>query len=378
MWLSFHAFMRLIFTNIIMQHTSHFKWLHHHPSKAQEPSHCHHGDRRSPTPTLAELSEKSVTRQLHPNFHSVSVMFLEWNCLSGLAPLKPIIVLRPVLGWPAGLTCHSNCLTHSPQTTHVENNESRFTPGWAHSLLAPKAGCCDSTSSLLEVALTNHNTSVRLTVSAHLTCTDTRMHAKPNIFLLLLCEALRWLISDPVSSPSQLNFEVQCKAIHTTPLNHEGLLQIPLIHKTLPAVSIALFIYTAYSSAYTHLCMWPHLPGLLRQVSARVLKGESSHLCAKRKMCSTGEAMLFSPSVNMLINGTVSLSTPHLLKCFTWCLAQVLHAALPFHHFHTNLEWLSLCPFSSAPENTCIQTHTDWIVDDFAATRGKWLETSQC
>lgn len=135
-WLSFHVFMRLIFTNIIMQHTSHFKWLHHHPSKAQEPSHCHHGDRRSPTPTRAELSEKSVTRQLHPNFHSVSVMFLEWNCLSGLAPLKPIIVLRPVLGWPAGLTCHSNCLTHSPQTTHVENNESRFTPGWAHPMLS--------------------------------------------------------------------------------------------------------------------------------------------------------------------------------------------------------------------------------------------------
>lgn len=212
----------------------------------------------------------------------------------------------------------------------------------------------------------------------HIWLAQTRRHAKPDIFLLLPCGALRWLISDPVSSPSQLNFEVQCKAIHTTPLKQEGLLQIPLIHKTLPAVSIALFIYTAYSSAYTHLCMWPHLPRLLRQVSARVLKGESSHLCAKRKMCSTGEAMLFSPSVNMLINGTVSLSTPHLLKCFTWCLAQVLHAALPFHHFHTNLEWPSLCPFSSAPENTCIQTHTDWIVDDFAATRGKWLETSQC
>lgn len=129
MWLSFHAFMRLIFTNIIMQHTSHFKWLHHHPSKAQEPSHCHHGDRRSPTPTLAELSEKSVTRQLHPNFHSVSVMFPEWNCLSGLAPLKPIIVLRPVLGWPAGLTCHSNCLTHSPPNHTCRKQRITFHSG---------------------------------------------------------------------------------------------------------------------------------------------------------------------------------------------------------------------------------------------------------
>ena len=122
--------MRLIFTNIIMQHTSHSKWLHRHPSEAQGPSHCHHGDSRTPLWHRHNRAHwKSVTLQLHPNFHSVSVMFLEWNCLSGLAPLKPIIVLRPVGGWPAGLTCHSCCLTHSPKTAHVENSESHFTPG---------------------------------------------------------------------------------------------------------------------------------------------------------------------------------------------------------------------------------------------------------
>lgn len=30
--------------------------------------------------------------------HSVSVMCLKWNCLSGRAPLEPIIGLRPGLG----------------------------------------------------------------------------------------------------------------------------------------------------------------------------------------------------------------------------------------------------------------------------------------
>ncbi len=126
---SFHVFMRLIFTNIIMQHTSHFKWLHNRRSVAQGPSHCHHGDSRTQLWHKHNRAQwKSVTLQLHPNFHSVSVMFLEWNCLSGLAPLKQFIVLRPVRGWPAVLTCHSSRLTHSPKP-HIENSESHFTPG---------------------------------------------------------------------------------------------------------------------------------------------------------------------------------------------------------------------------------------------------------
>lgn len=83
-----------------------------------------------------------------------------------------------------------------------------------------------------------------------------------------------------------------------------------------------------HSPAHTHLHMWPNLPRLLRQVSARVLRGESSHLRAKRKMCSTGEIALHSHGVNILINGTVSLGTPHLLKHFSGFLARLLHAAL--------------------------------------------------
>lgn len=54
-------------------------------------------------------------------------MCLKWKCLSGRAPLKPIIGLRPVRGWPAGLTCHSSCLTLSQKNTRVKNSESRFT-----------------------------------------------------------------------------------------------------------------------------------------------------------------------------------------------------------------------------------------------------------
>lgn len=137
-WFSFHVFMRLILTNIIMQHTSHFKWLHRHPSVAQGPSHCHHGDSRTPLWQTQQSSVK-VTLQLHSNFYSVSVMFPEWNCLSGLAPLKPVIVLRPVRGWPAGLTCHSSFLIYFPSNpAQVENSESRFTPGvfWSYVVIS--------------------------------------------------------------------------------------------------------------------------------------------------------------------------------------------------------------------------------------------------
>lgn len=133
---------------------------------------------------------KSVTLQLNPNFHSVSVMFLEWNCLSGLAPLKPIIVLRPVRGWPAGLTCHSSCLTHSPKT-HMSKTANRVSLlGCSHlvsSFLIGSRGWLlwqRGISSLLEVALTNHNTSVHLTMSAHLTCTHT-CHAQTHIHLYI-------------------------------------------------------------------------------------------------------------------------------------------------------------------------------------------------
>lgn len=138
---------------------------------------------------------KSVTLQLHPNFHSVSVMFPEWNCLSGLAPLKPVIVLRPVLGWPAGLTCHSSCLTHSPKP-HMSKTANHISlRGWSRltsSFLIGSWGWLlwqRSTSSLLEVALTNHNTSVHLTVSAHLTCTHT-----PTCFDFYPCKDLCWLV----------------------------------------------------------------------------------------------------------------------------------------------------------------------------------------
>jgi len=187
--------MELIFTNIIMQHASHFKWLHRHLSVAQGPSHCHHGDSRTSLWHRHNRAQwKSVTLQLHPNFHSVSVMFLEWNCLSGLAPLKPFIVLGPVRGWPAGLTCHSSWLTHSPKP-HISKTANRISlRGCSHlvsSFLIGSGGwllwqwCI---SSLLEVALTNHNMSVHLTVSAHLTCTNTPMslHVYPCGDLLLI------------------------------------------------------------------------------------------------------------------------------------------------------------------------------------------------
>lgn len=109
--------------------------------------------------------------------------------------------------------------------------------------------------------------------------------------------------------------------------------------------------------------MGPHLPGMLRQVSARVLRGESSHLCAKRKMCSSSEMVLHSLGVNILINGTVSLGTPHLLECITGYLALVLHAALSYH-FHMILKWPSPSPFSGT-QTTLTSKHThDSIVDD--------------
>lgn len=54
-------------------------------------------------------------------------MRLKWKCLSGLAPLKPVIGLRPVWGWPVALTCHSSCLTRSHKTMHVKTGESCFT-----------------------------------------------------------------------------------------------------------------------------------------------------------------------------------------------------------------------------------------------------------
>lgn len=143
--------MRLILTNIIMQHTSHLKRLQCRLLVAQGPSHYHHGDSRAPLRLWDNRARwKSVTLQLHPNFHSVSVMFLDWNCLSGLAPLKPLIVLRPVRGWAVGFTCHSSCLTHPPaKTAHRKNSESRFTPGMFSACvviasLAPEAGCYDS------------------------------------------------------------------------------------------------------------------------------------------------------------------------------------------------------------------------------------------
>lgn len=101
-------------------------------------------------------------------------MRLKWKCLSGLAPLKPVIGLRPVWGWPVALTCHSSCLTRSHKTMHVKTGESCFTlqrfsrrgaiPHWLLRLAVMTGN--SSMSSLLEVAVTNHGTSVRLTTSA--------------------------------------------------------------------------------------------------------------------------------------------------------------------------------------------------------------------
>lgn len=53
-------------------------------------------------PALAQADQNSVKKsealQLHPGFYSVSVTCPKWDCLSGLAPLKPVIGLRPVRG----------------------------------------------------------------------------------------------------------------------------------------------------------------------------------------------------------------------------------------------------------------------------------------
>lgn len=75
-------------------------------------------------------------------------MRLKWKCLSGLAPLKPVIGLGPVWGWPVAPTCHSSCLTLSHKTMHVKTGDSCFTPQRFslprhHSSLAPEAGCYD-------------------------------------------------------------------------------------------------------------------------------------------------------------------------------------------------------------------------------------------
>lgn len=93
--------MRLISTNIIMRHASSFE-----NERVALPALL--GDRHTvtmetadPTLTRALQSREGKSHQLygeHPNFHSVSVMCLKWNCLSGRAPLEPIIGLRPGLG----------------------------------------------------------------------------------------------------------------------------------------------------------------------------------------------------------------------------------------------------------------------------------------
>lgn len=121
-------------------------------------------------------------------------MFPKWSCLSGFAPLKPIIVLKPVPGWPAGLTCHSSSLMHP--TLHPQHPLSNQTSkptfhsrGWSHFVSSFPTGSWGwwrwqrITSPLLEKAPTNHNTSTYLTPSAHRTCTHTLEHTYT--FLLL-------------------------------------------------------------------------------------------------------------------------------------------------------------------------------------------------
>lgn len=159
------------------------------------------GDHRSVTmetvdPVLAQADQnsvkKSVTLQSHPGFYSVSVTCPKWDCLSGLAPLKPVIGLRPVRGWPAGLTWNSSCLTlywkpHMLKTPnrillrgcfHLVSSFLIFSWGW---LLRQQI-----ISSLLEVALTdhNHNMSEHLTTSAQSTHTHTLIFWAPPIDLI--------------------------------------------------------------------------------------------------------------------------------------------------------------------------------------------------
>lgn len=82
-WFSFHVFMRLIFTNVIMQHTSHFKWLHCRPSVAQGPSHYHHGDSRTPLwhRHNREVGYSTITSELPFSISDVTWMELFiWSC----------------------------------------------------------------------------------------------------------------------------------------------------------------------------------------------------------------------------------------------------------------------------------------------------------
>lgn len=115
-------------------------------------------------------------------------MFPERSCLSGFAPLKPIIVLKPVPGWPAGLSCHSSSLTlptlhphpHRPLLkANVKN--PRFTTvgggGWSHFVSSFLTGSWSwlwwqrITSSLLEGTPTNH------IVSEAVSTLDSHAHA---------------------------------------------------------------------------------------------------------------------------------------------------------------------------------------------------------
>lgn len=119
--------------------------------------------------------------------------------------------------------------------------------------------------------------------------------------------------------------------------------------------------------------MWPHFRGLLRQVSARVLRGESSHLRAKRKMCSTEETVLQSLGVNILINGTVSLGTPHLLEYFSGYLAHILQTALSIILIWA-LSGLRTVHLAQPRQQSHPNTHRLHCRWSSSSTRGKWSQ----
>lgn len=87
------------------------------------------------------------------------------------------------------------------------------------------------------------------------------------------------------------------------------------------------------------------------------------HICErKEKSCSAGETALGSFGVNIIINGRVSLGTPHLLEHFSGFFG----SAPPFcprYHFHMSLEEKTPRPFSRTADNRHNQTHAALIAD---------------
>lgn len=170
--------MRLIFTNIIMQHTSHFKWLHHiisiplqrrdhHTVTMETTGPCY----ETSTQCWLEVCNSTITSKLP--FSICNVPWMEvfiWSCST-----EANHCIKTRTSWRA--TCRSYLSLQLPDAfpkTYMSKTVNHISPkGWSHHvssfLIGPRAWLLwqQSKSLLLKVVLRNHNTLVHLTVSSY-------------------------------------------------------------------------------------------------------------------------------------------------------------------------------------------------------------------